>query len=791
MKTTRLTRDIITTLGALGFGLSASAAPVLEEVVVTATKRAENIQDVPISISAFSGAALKDSGTTDLQQLSGYAPNLSLSKSGQVNNARIAIRGVGSVGNSAIEPSVAVFIDGVYYPRPGSVVGKLQDIEAIEVLRGPQGTLFGRNASMGALNIRTRKPEHETTTDLSLSVGNYDTWSTAATFNGSLSDNVAGRLALQYSERGGFGHSDYDGAEIGEMDDAGIRGSLNFELGNNTEATLRADWKKFTNNGTLIDVVPDSVLPIYLARIGALLDPDISDGSGDGPLPYVNDAYDLRVNQKQTDAAEDEQWGLSLDIEGELGDHSWRSITSYRDWDNSTYDDSVRLPADLLPRDTRFGAQTFSQELQLLSNLDGAFQYVAGVYYYREEYSLDQDLNFGADFCSTAIYNNVYLRSIGQGNSPAAAAAMAGGTAAFCNAGAQVGAVSSNFEQEVSSLALFAQGTYDISESLSATLGLRWTDDDKDGRFAQTINNPLAGPAGLNLRVNESADLKFADSQVTWMANLRYTPSDDLMFFFTASSGYKAGGFNSDGTAVVLGEQRVFDSEEVLSYELGLKSTLFDRMTVNATLFRTDIDNFQDRLFNGLSFVVVNAGELRQQGLEVDINAQLTDNLKAIAGLSLLDSEFLDYPGGTNLPGFDQTVSQDLKGASNNFSPDYQASLALEWRAELNPDLEWFVRGEYQYVDEQSVNGQTDNNPAQVEDAVGQLNARLGLVAASGRWDITLYGRNLSDEGYCQATFYQPLATTLHLQDPVSGNAMTRCVVGEPRTYGIELNAHF
>ena len=791
MRNMKLIRHMALATGVLAIP-STYADVMIEEVIVTATKRAESIQDVPISISAFSEGFIEDSGITDLQELGAYAPNLSLNTSANLNNTRIIIRGVGSVGNAAIESSVAVFIDGVYYPRPGSVVGKLQDIAAVEVLRGPQGTLFGRNASMGALNISTKKPDQENTTDISFSLGNYDSFSTSVTINGGLTDTVAGRLSVQYSDKGGFGTNTFDGAEIGEAEDLGIRGALSFDISDSTQATLRADWKKIENNGPLIEVDPDSVLPVYLGRIGAVLDPSFADGIGNGPRPDTSDAFDLSVNQKHTDRAEDEQSGFSLDVEGELEKHSWRSITSFRTWENSTFEDVIRFPADILPRDTDFGADTYSQEFQLLSNLDGAFQYVTGAYLYHEKYTLDQDLNFGADFCSTAVFNNTFFQHVGTVG-PATATAIATGTANFCNAGAQVGAVNTQFEQEVDSVALFAQGTYDISDTLSATFGIRWTDDEKSGTFTQVVNNPVAGPAGLNLRANEpTQQLDVAESKVTWMTNLRYNPTDNLMMFLTASTGYKAGGFNSDGAAVNLGAlgKRTFNSEEVTNYEFGIKSTIDDRYTVNATLFRTDIDDFQDRLFDGLSFVVVNAGELRQQGVEIDVNAQVTENLSGTLGLSFLDSEFLDYKNGTALPGFSQNIPQDLTGSRNNYSPEYQASASLEWRDELGDNLEWFIRGEYQYVDDQNVNGQTDNNPAQIRDGYDLVNARFGISPVDGKWDVTLFGRNLSDEGYCQATFYQPLASTLNLVDPARGNAMTRCVVGQPRTYGLTFNYH-
>lgn len=187
----------------------AAAGRVIEEIIVTAQKREQFLQDVPISISTFSGEFLADSGIETLQQLGRYTPSLSLAFSSQLANNRIIMRGVGSVGNTAIEPGVAVFVDGVYIPRSSSVIGTLTDLDIVEVLRGPQGTLFGRNASMGAMNIRTRNPRDEFSGNIRASYGNYDHVRVSGAVSGPLSRAAAARLAFQYSERDGYGENSY------------------------------------------------------------------------------------------------------------------------------------------------------------------------------------------------------------------------------------------------------------------------------------------------------------------------------------------------------------------------------------------------------------------------------------------------------------------------------------------------------------------------------------------------------------------------------------------------------
>ena len=238
----------LTVFGFLAAASSAVGAQGIEEIIVTAQKREQSLQDVPISITAFSGEFLEDSGIDTLQQLGQYTPSLSLASSGQLANNRIILRGVGSVGNSAIEPSVAVFVDGIYIPRPSSVIGTLTDLEIVEVLRGPQGTLFGRNASMGALNIRTRKPEDEFSGDIRASFGDYDHVRVAGALSGAFSHGIAGRLAFQYSDRDGYGENSYteNGSDndVGTWEDGSVRGKLFFEPAPDLDITLTADFSR-------------------------------------------------------------------------------------------------------------------------------------------------------------------------------------------------------------------------------------------------------------------------------------------------------------------------------------------------------------------------------------------------------------------------------------------------------------------------------------------------------------------------------------------------------------------
>lgn len=215
MKTTSIVRSPLTIMAVSVAALSQTpmSAQALERVIVTAQKRAQSIQDVPISITAFSGDYLEEPGVRTIEDVSLMTPNSSISNSSQQTNSRITIRGMGSAGNSAIEPSVGVFIDGVYYPRPGSVIGQLMDIQSFEVLRGPQGTLFGRNTPMGALNITTRNPGFETEGMLEAGVGNYGMYEVGGMYNAALSDSAAARISVKYVDRDDYGENTLAGQD--------------------------------------------------------------------------------------------------------------------------------------------------------------------------------------------------------------------------------------------------------------------------------------------------------------------------------------------------------------------------------------------------------------------------------------------------------------------------------------------------------------------------------------------------------------------------------------------------
>ena len=277
-----------------------------------------------------------------------YAPNLSLPQSSTVANQRIMLRGVGSVGNSAIEPTVAVFIDGVYYPRPSSIVGSMTDLDRVEVLRGPQGTLFGRNASMGALNIVTKNPTNEHEGRIAFGYGDYDEKRVSGYINSAISETASARLSFQASERDGYGDNTFtDGGSrsiVGDWDDITVRGKLLLTPSINTDILLTADYSRVRNEGAVTEFIGDTAPGHSLLGLPAILPT--------GQAPEADDVYDHKLHQMHRDDADDDQWGVSGDVTWTWGGHTIRSITAYRDWENDSVDQSV-IPSASGPSSNR------------------------------------------------------------------------------------------------------------------------------------------------------------------------------------------------------------------------------------------------------------------------------------------------------------------------------------------------------------------------------------------------------------------------------------------------------
>jgi len=746
-------------------------------IVVTAQKRAENIQDVPISIAAVSGETMETANILTVMDLGRVATNFQTVRSSNTGSTRIGIRGVGSLANTLIEPSVAVFMDGVYVPRSGAILGAFLDIDGVEVLRGPQGTLFGRNASVGALSIRSALPRNEFSGQVSAEAGSFDRYKLSGHINVPLGDNFSARLAAMGQWYDGPWKNSYDGKTYGGSDDVAVRGTVKAEFGN-LEWIVRGDFTRLDGDGVVnFDFDAASVTPARLAFLRAAF-------SG-GPDTNLNDRV---MNQSVASGLVDKNWGVSstasLDI---AGGSTLRLINSYRKWTNDQLDgDIVFLPVPLATRRSLFDSGSQNHELQFISPerewLGGHFDMVAGLYYFEEKFALGEQLNMDTQYCNILV-------PAGPGRTACAAYyASTGGVAA----------TDQDVYQKVRSIAAYVQGNVYISDALTLTLGGRWTNDRKRGSYSQ-----VSSPFTQTIRAPEVLDYPgLSESRFTYRVSLNYKPADDVMLFATHSTGYKSGGYNSGGGVPslstfdpqgnLISTRRVFDRETVKNYELGVKSSWLDRaLTANLTLYRMDIAGFQDRAFDGVSFVVRNAGNLRQQGFELDLVLAPTDRFSLSGSLAYLDSEFTDFANASGLPGIGGT--QDLTGKPNSFSPTWSGSVAVDWNGDIGSSgLTWAANANVAFVSDQYVGTVNDANPQSIADGYAVLGARLALSGSDDRWSLAVFARNLTNTHYRPLAVYQPLGAALGLNNGAfPGSTANRIQANEPRTYGISGTIRF
>jgi iron complex outermembrane receptor protein len=742
----------------------------MEEIIVTAQKREESVQDVPLSVAAFSGEMLQQANVTSILDIQRLVPNMAITRGAQTANVRMTIRGIGAAGNSAIDPSVGTFIDGVYVPRPGALLAAFNDIAGVEVLRGPQGTLFGRNATVGGILFRTADPTDEFAGSVEAQAGNHSKERYTAMLNLPVGERLAFRLSGLYDSIDGWAENRLDGETYGERETTGGRLAMKWDLTDSLEWNVKLDYNEINGDGYVENEIDTTTLTANSrARLIAF--------TGGNP-PDLDDTFDHKVNQRIVGDASDEQWGVVSTLSWDFaGDYTLRLISGYRDWENTQLDgDVLYLTRDLSTRHGAYDSESQSHELQLLSPVDqlfgGRLDFVAGLYYFQEDFFIGEVLDLGTQYCSTLV-------PVAQ--RPA------------CNASPnKIGSSVMDFNQDATNYAIYTQGNIGLTETVDLVLGARWTNDEKEGSFVQVRNNPFQ-----TSRAPENTLLETDDDELTYRFGLNWRPNDDLLAFASYSTGYKSGGFNSGPGNVALGQRRLFDKETSDNIELGVKSTLADGLArLNVTLFRMDLEDFQDRAYDGQSFNVINAGNLRHQGLELDGDVVITDNLRVVGALGYLDSEFTEYPNASCLPYDAQvrpTCTQDLKGERANFAPEYSGSLGAQLEGDLGfGNVGYLFRTDVSYMGEMGVQGLNDGNPQALQGAVTQLSARFSLMFGANRnWSVSVFGENLTDEGFCQTKFAQTLDIQLGLRDPVTKGTVQRCQVAPPRTYGVSLKASF
>ncbi len=751
----------------------------IEEIVVTAQKRTERLVDVPVSISVFSDDAIDQTGVRELKDIADYIPNLGISE-GNDFRSTVTIRGVGaSSRNIGFDSRVGVYVDGVYVGQSPAINQELLNLERVEVLRGPQGALFGKNTVAGAINLVTKKPGDEFSARIGADIGNFNYSELKALVNVPFSDTVSGSFSVAKTDRDGYVPNIITGNDLNERDVLAYRAQLRFEASDKLE--INASFDGLNSEGLILvgDPITDmlAMQPVQVA-------PEM------GVVAFNFDPSDKR-----------DIYGGALDFTYDLDNgHVLKSITGYRTTDAVYSNATDYSPVDIVSIEYSDDYDVLSQEFQLISPDDGAFSYVVGLYYYQQDANTNRDVVLGQDFIEYFVgplYGSGAL-SVPPPNGPGLPPPpffTNEQVAALIGFGPPGSKVFNRGEVDTRSYAAYFNGTYDLTDRLTLGFGARYSTEDKDvnwlldGRLSGIffIGSTGADPDNPSPLINDRTDDFFAPA-----VSLTYALTDDTNVYGRYAAGYKSGGFNLDyinADELAANQGLEFDKETVDSFEIGLKGTYFDgRLQLNLAAFMANYDDYQVNQFVDLgsgrtSIRINNAAKVETTGVEAEANWRVTNDFTVRASLGLLDATFDSFPGGG-------TEGADASGNDLPNAPDTTASLGGIFYHDL-PSLgsTLLLRADVNYASEffSGANNDTEipyNSAFPGMIPYGQLpertevNARIGLISDNETWEVSLWGRNLTDETDPQDELRDFFGTVAKLP-------------GMPRTYGVEFGWNF
>ncbi|MEH6517111.1 MAG: TonB-dependent receptor [Halioglobus sp.] len=715
------------TVASILLGASTANAQ-LEEVFVTATKRAESIQDVPLSVAFVGGDLMDRVGVSDMEDLSILVPNFEINSSGIIPN--LYIRGLGGGTTHSIEQSVGRFIDGVYIGRAVVNLHPFIDIASVEVLRGPQGTLFGKNTAAGALVMRTNKPTEEFEAGLDLSYGAYDTTGSVTEVNGfvsgGLTDNVAGRLAFIYKDKEGFYENGFDGPDGEQKEDYGLVGQLKIDVGENTVIGLKAQYMEMDADGSDVAEMntiggpplfvwqgwwQDSGVPAAQTdQYTAGLDWKVFYNCGEATSQVVNGSVPIGAF---CPSREQDSSNLTLDIDHELDAGTIKLIAAYQDYDYTMTFHALDQGAGNLFRGLR--AEEYdgiSTELRFTSNEGDSFDYIAGLYYEDSDISRRQESDLNIPFGP-----GTFARSHEPWN------------------------------QQTETFAVFGQTRVFFTDQITGIFGGRWSTETKDFQYEDFITDYQTNDnrrQGISLR-SESRD----ESRFTPSVAIQFDVNDDVNVYASYARGHKTGGFSdrvdSQDTEIQ------FDEEIHDGFEFGMKGVfLDDQVSLNVAFFHTEIEGLQlSTIVEGTanSFVVDNAADSISKGVEVEANWFINDSWTVGANYAYTDATYDEFVGLEGCGGDfrDENGVCDLSGETLQYAPENKAAAYVEYYAEAAL-AGWDIgaRADISYTDDQY----TDVSLADYafSGAHELYGASLRLVSPSDKITVSLIGRNLSNE---------------------------------------------
>jgi outer membrane receptor protein involved in Fe transport len=729
----------------------------LDDIIVTAQKRAEGLSDVPISISAVSGKQVESYGQTNLEQISSSVPNLKITQTAIAN--RIAIRGIASGDNKGFEQSVAMFVDGVYYGRDQLSRLPLVDMERVEVLRGPQPTLFGKNAIAGAVNITTRSPTDEFEGTVSgLYEFNHKELQLTGVLSGPLSDGIEARVVGYHRSMDGYFYNQKLQRNEPNVDEYYVRGKVEFDKGGPLAAELKLEYADFAMKGQPRDVFG------AVGNYNAVFQ---------GPF-FVSTVPDY-VREDNGYESRNKVFGATLNADLEIGEHTLTSVTSLLDYKTREIVDVDFSGISFLDgTNLREDYRQFSQELRLTSPGGEAFNYIGGVYYQHAKLDVQ-------DF---TLFNPTFL-----------------GLGAPFNA---LGDTRNDrdYSQTSDLISAFAQGELSLTDQLRVTAGARFNHEKKSGRRSLAIvQGPLStAPAAvvaavfraLNIEAHSIAG-KLSEDSFNPMVNVQFDATDDLMLYASYARGTKAGGFdirsNSLPTSTTVAKPGAFEfqDESADNFEAGLKYKGRD-VAFNLSFYRTKYKDLQVNIFDGtLNFNVRNAAAARTQGIEADFRAALAEGLTISGAIAYLDFKFTNFTDGQCY--YLQTPGPggfcDYSGKRNALSPKWSGNLNVDYWTPVGSDLKLSFNVNADFSSSYIAAANLD--PRTYQGSYAKLGARVALGQIDNRWEVALIGRNLTDQRILQTGSAMPLATTI---TGGAGNAYNG-IVDRPRTIAVQVTGRF
>ncbi len=720
----------------------------LQTITITATKRLQPLQSTPIAVSVLSGADLEEANLNSFSSIASQLPSVNYRANASAKDANLFIRGVGTVSTSpGVEPTVSTVIDGVVVLRSGQAMLDLVEVERIEVLRGPQGTLFGKNASAGAINIVTRAPGKGLGGYVDLSAYEGNEKRVRLGLNGG-NDMVRASLSALKGSYDGNVTNVFDGSKVNGYDRSGLRGRLEVTPNKDLKITVIADEAK-SKDSTPTGVAVSTDVRSYPANT-VTSNPLFASALA----PVVASPTNRSINSEMKSRYEDTNRGGVVQIDWNFGGHQLTSITAHRTWELVQFQDQDRLSAvykqfaQTADRGDLNSKQT-SQELRIASTQRGFVEYVAGLFYIdgKTDEQYRRDVTRCAGSTATALPSGLVPCSAGSITSDNGVA---------------------NYGVHSTGKAIFGEGTFNFTPALRSIAGLRYTKDDLSN-YHSRVSTASATNAVPGVGLPRSSTGSTSNSAVTGRFGPQYDVNKDVMVYATYSRGYKGPAYNVFFNMNVDGrDNNPLSPEKSNSYEAGIKSELLNRtLRLNVAVFKTDFQGYQANVFDTLNGTVItrtiNAGDVESSGLEVDATARVTPDLTINASVANTHARIKQFNCPTGA-----AASCDVNGKPLPFAPDWKGAVRLKYTQALGGKLSLDYGLETTW--QSKTNFDLSQQPDSMQPSYNIVNASVTLNSTAG-WRLSLVGKNLGDKSYSSLLQNSP------------GQAITRYVPRDDQRY--------